>query len=44
MRYFSNISVLVAVLGIAEDYCKMNNFNWQRAKIAATGEQHLLSL
>ena len=42
MRYFSNISV--AVLGIAEDYFKINNYNWQRAKIAGTGEQHFLSV
>jgi hypothetical protein len=36
MRYFSNISV--AVLGIAEDYFKINNYNWQRPKIAGTGD------
>jgi hypothetical protein len=35
MRYFSNISV--AALGIAEDYLKINEYNWQRAKIAGTG-------
>jgi hypothetical protein len=28
MRYFSKI--LVAVLGIAEGYFKINNYNWQR--------------
>jgi hypothetical protein len=39
MRYFSNISVAV-LHGIAEDYFKINDYNWQRAKIAGTGEQH----
>jgi hypothetical protein len=43
MRYFSNISVAV-LHGIAEDYFKINNYNWQRAKIAVTGEQHFLSV
>jgi hypothetical protein len=42
MKYFSNISV--AVLGIAEDYFKINYYNWRRAKIAGTGEQNLLSV
>jgi hypothetical protein len=35
----SNISVAV-LHGISEDYFKINNYNWQRAKIAGTGEQH----
>jgi hypothetical protein len=42
MRYFSNISV--SVLEIAGDCFKINNYNWQRAKIAGTGEQHFLSV
>jgi hypothetical protein len=44
MRYFSNQFQLLHVLGIADDYFKINNCNWQRAKIAGTGEQHFLSV
>jgi hypothetical protein len=44
MRYFSNQFQLLHVLGIAEDYFKINNYNWQREKIAGTGEQHFLSV
>jgi hypothetical protein len=43
MRYFSNISVAV-LHGIAEDYFKIKNYNWEREKIAGTGEQHFLSV
>jgi hypothetical protein len=35
---------LLHVLGIAEDYFKTNNYNWQRAKIAGTGEQDFSSV